>query len=187
VPAPNFWKSFGEALTLSAQRRGFLAYVPWFLAVNGAVAAVCILIATYRHASFSNSDSVAALAAMMVAAGFLGAVSVGCMNQIFSTLNDSEFAGYLQLVNAFDQFLAWPQITLLVQIAYFVGCAMGILAISIFDANFLRVIVLCTMGTLTFYVSNKTWRLVDLLRILAWHRQDFSAQLNEARTERARR
>jgi hypothetical protein len=177
---PNFWQSFGEALALSAQRRGIRAYIPWFLMLILALGLTLTVAALFLRAKVSNPDTIAALSAMLVTAGFLGAVSVGCMNQIFSTLTDQHFSEYLRTISAFDQFIAWPQLTLLIQMSYLFLCAMGIIAICIFDENIVRAIALCMLGALSIYVTNKTWKLVDLLRILAWHRQDFAQQLEAA-------
>lgn len=37
MAAPRFWSSFAEALQISAQTRGFIAFVPWWLVI-------CILV-----------------------------------------------------------------------------------------------------------------------------------------------
>src|SRR3569833_4350277 len=116
--APNFWSTFGNAIAISAQNRGIIAYCPWFLVLTIAVGALVSLFSIAYAADFNRADTVAALAAMMATAGFLGAVSVGCMNQIFSTLEDADFSEYLQETETFDQFLAWPQIIYFVQMAY---------------------------------------------------------------------
>ncbi|MGA7674306.1 MAG: hypothetical protein WCA78_04580 [Rhizomicrobium sp.] len=152
------------------------------LLVGGGIA----LVAAHFGARFSTSDTVATLAAMMVATGFLGAVSVGCMNQIFSTLTDDQFANYLVEEKAFDQFLAWPQITLLIQMTYLFCCAAAITFVCAYDWNLGRIFALCEFSALTLYVTNKTWCLIDLLRILAWHRQDFVRLLRDALEERSK-
>jgi len=132
-----------------------------------------------QHFTFTTTDIVAALSGMMVVAGFLGAVSIGCMNQIFSTLSDGLFSDYLKEEGVFDQFLAWPQIILLIQMSYLVLCAAGVLFVCTTSQNFGRTIVLCELSTLTLYLTTKTWSLLDLLRILAWHRQDYARILRE--------
>ncbi len=115
----------------------------------------------------------------MVAAGFLGAVSVGCMNQIYSTLTDELFSDYLKEEHVFDQFLAWPQIILLIQMSYLFLCAAAIVLVCTTPWNFVRILSLCELSVLTLYITTKTWSLVDLLRVLAWHRQDYARILRD--------
>ncbi len=171
---PNFWEVLAEALKSSAQKRGFWAYVPWYLALLvGAAAFVDFLLETLQAADIESSNAIAALSAMIVVGGLLSAVSVACMTQIYVTVGEPKFGDYLRDEKVLDRFLFWPQFTLLIQIVYVLISAMGIISCAAASAASLRMLLLVEDVALLLYTTTKTWQLIDTMRLLAWHRQEY--------------
>lgn len=173
---PNFWESFAEGLVLSAKRIGVLAYIPWYLALCAGLSVTFAVALQFEFApSVSATDAIAALSAMVIVGGLLIAVSVACMTQIYTSVADPQFGDYLKTEKVLDQFLFWPQLTLLIQII-FVACAVASIFVSLTtDSVFIRLVTLSTTTGLLLYVATKTWNLVDTLRLLSWHRQEYES------------
>ncbi|MGF1592505.1 MAG: hypothetical protein ACFCUW_04450 [Kiloniellaceae bacterium] len=122
-----------------------------------------------------------AFAAILVMSGFLGSVSINVMREVFSLISQQEFSDYLKEEGVFDQYLFWPQATLLLQIMLIFSSAVLIFVYSIFglEVSVVRLIIF-VVGLMT-YVVIKTWDLADMVRKLAWHRQEFLSLLANAR------
>ena len=182
---PNFWAAFAEALRISATRRSILAFIPWWLLVCCLVpVAVIHISAPYTNEQISGANAVTVLSAIAVVAGFLGSVSIATIGQVQRMVSEYPFSGYLRDEGLFDQFLFWPQFTLLLQI--------GLLLVSTISAVTMRIInlddwnkyVLAVDIGLLFYVCSKTWNLIDLVRKLTWHYEDYNRTLKEHQAER---
>jgi hypothetical protein len=168
---PNFWEVFSEAQRLSAKRLGVRAYLPWLLTLLIALASTsAITVEIFVQPKVTTTDSIAALSAMIVVGGLLIAVSVACMTQIYITVSDGQFGDYLRTEKAFDQFL-----TLLMQIVLVVVSVAAVFACLLMDESFVHLLSIAVITGLLVYVTTKTWNLVEALRLLAWHRQEYES------------
>ena len=133
----------------------------------------------------SVTDTLATLSAMIVVGGLLIAVSVACMTQIYVTVSDPLFGDYLKEEDVFDQFLFWPQLTLLIQILYVIVTSLGIVISLSTSDEFVRLTNITAGIALLIYTTTKTWQLIDTLRLLGWHRQEYASLLLKAQQQRA--
>jgi hypothetical protein len=182
VSAPRFWSSFGQALQISAQSRGFMAFVPWWLLICiFAPAAVAWIANGFCLPKLEPSQIVTILAAFAVISGFLGSVTVAALTHIQSVASKYPFSDYLKAENLFDQFLFWPQFVLLIQIVHILfSTASAVVVLFIGSQVVLLMIVAINIG-FTFYVVSKTWQLVEMIRQLMWHSADYEKLYQENR------
>jgi hypothetical protein len=177
---PNFWEVFSDALRLSAGNRGILAYCPWLMIVCCSVPALLIyLCGSVIRPRILDGDAMTIFSAVAVVCGFFGSVSVATMGNVQRMVSEYPFSAYLRDEKLFDLFLFWPQFTLLIQI--------GLILFSICIGSLVR---LTDFGEMTkyftavdvgllIYVCTKTWNLVDLVRRLSWHYEDYNRQSKE--------
>jgi small-conductance mechanosensitive channel len=176
----SFSEVFLSYLILDHQTRGMRAYAPWVLIL---CIGIPVGFANFAFQKLHGSPSATALppvyAALLVVGGFLGAVSINIMGQTVGTVSEARFARYLKDIKAFDYFLFWPQMTLGIQLGLIATSLLSL--ISYFLAPSSRVTVYSTAVAfgLLAYSCIKTWSLIELLRQLAWHRQDYTAKLED--------
>jgi len=181
---PNFWTLFAEALHLSASRRSILAFVPWhlFLCLLAPLAVVLFSSSLVRQ-KILDGDAVTVLSAIAVVAGFFGSVSVSTIGNVQRMVSEYPFSSYLKEEHLFDQFLFWPQFTLLLQIFLLLFSAVAAVVIRMFDISFWSKYVIAVDIGLLFYVCTKTWNLVDLMRRLTWHYEEYNRLYKEFRDQ----
>jgi hypothetical protein len=172
---PSFWNTLREAQALSVRRRGWLiAYTPWLFLIlfDGALLGSWLL-HNILKIEIATENSIQIFSGMMVVGGVLAAVSVACMNQIYVSVADPAFGDYLREEKVFEQLLFWPQFTLLIQIAFVIVCAIGLFLSLSVKLNGYLVFSVCCGVALMIYTAFKTWNLIETMRLLAWHRQDY--------------
>jgi hypothetical protein len=167
---PNFWTVFAEALGLSAARRGVFAYLPWWLIICCVVPVLTVyLLNTTLRSQIIDSGATTVFSAIAVVAGFFGSVSVATIGQVQRMVSEYPFSSYLRDEKLFDQFLFWPQFTLLLQIFLLLASASAAVLTRLLDYDFLNKYFIAVDVGLLIYVCTKTWNLVDLIRQLTWH------------------
>ncbi|MCA1528535.1 hypothetical protein [Bradyrhizobium yuanmingense] len=182
---PNFWSVFAEALGLSAERRGFLAYVPWWLFICCASPLVAVfLIRDSLRPQITDGGIATVLAAIAVVAGFFGSVSVATIGQVQRMVAEYPFSSYLRDQKLFDQFLFWPQFTLLLQITLLLTSASLAAITRLFEYDSLNRYLIAADVGLLIYVCTKTWRLVELVRQLTWHYEQYNRLYKEHQAEK---
>ncbi|HEY8698430.1 MAG TPA: hypothetical protein VIM02_12510 [Rhizomicrobium sp.] len=127
----------------------------------------------------SSGDSIQILAGMMIVGGLLSAVSVACMSQIYDTIADPLFGDYLREEEVFDEFLFWPQLTLLIQIVFVILCVLAIMVAITLRDNGYTLLAICVVIAIMIYTALKTWNLIEAMRLLAWHRQEYLFLLHQ--------
>jgi hypothetical protein len=181
---PNFWTVFAEALGLSAARRGFFAYVPWwlFLCVAFPLLAVVLLKSSLRP-ELTAGNATTVFSAIAVVAGFFGSVSVATIGQVQRMVAEYPFSSYLREEKLFDQFLFWPQFTLLIQILLLLSSTSAAVLIKLVDCDYLSKYLIAADVGLLMYVCSKTWNLIDLVRQLTWHYEQYNRLSKEYNAE----
>lgn len=181
MSAPSFSEVFLDALKLGHQVRGRRAYCPWLL-VLCLVPSIALAPYALSHVQASSKGAVIlppVYAAFLVVGGFLGALSINIMSQTVSILSESKFARYLRDIKVFDFFIFWPQMTLGVQIS---SIMMSLVALIFYFFDHTSQWAAYSAGAafgLTVYSCLKAWSLIDLVRQLAWHRLDYTTQLED--------
>lgn len=175
MPAPTLLDTFSDAVVLSIRTRKLWSLIPWYLCLT---IGVPIFIVWYWNDQatklLAEPRIVTVLTAVMVVGGLLSSVCVNVMREVFSlVLAEQKFATYLRELGLFDQYIFWPQYTLLIQLVLMMYCVFLIAVFVILpDAQFVPYLVGITFGAL-LYVATKTYNLVGMVRVLAWHRQQF--------------
>lgn len=176
---PPFSQLLVREIERSVSRRGWRALVPWWLVL---CLASPFVINFYFGDSLSPSiqaaDSIAILAAMAVVSSFLGATSIALTAHLQKMVSEYPFCNYLKKEGMFDAFLFWPQFTLFIQIicvsvAIIFACAIGIFGALKYASLFIIITVFFTIYTFT-----KTWNLIDLIRIVTWHYEDYMSMFH---------
>jgi FtsH-binding integral membrane protein len=180
---PNFWEVFGDALRLSATKRGFLAYCPWWLIACCAIPTLLVYFSgSMVRPRISDSDAMTIFSAVAVVGGFFGSVSIATMGQVQRMVSEYPFSAYLKEEKLFDQFLFWPQFTLLLQVGLILFSICIALLTRLVDLQeFTKYLIAVNVGMLV-YVCTKTWNLIDLVRRLSWHFEDYNRLLAEERS-----
>ncbi|UYO52270.1 hypothetical protein [Rhodopseudomonas palustris] len=177
---PNFWSVFAEALQLSAAKRSIMAFVPWSLTICSL--SPCLIIyffADFLRPQITDSNATTMFSAIAVVAGFFGSVSVATIGQVQRMVAEYPFSSYLREEKLFDLFLFWPQFTLLVQIFLLLVSACAAIVVRLIDVDcVVKYFVAFDLGLL-IYACTKTWKLVDLIRQLTWHYEDYNRLYRE--------
>lgn len=183
---PNFWEVFGDALRLSAASRGFLAYCPWWLAICCFVPVLLVYLAGARVRPWiSDSDAMTVFSAVAVIGGFFGSVSIATMGHVQRMASEYPFSAYLREERLFDQFFFWPQFTLLIQIGLILfSICLALLTRLVELEEVTKYLIAGDVGLLV-YVCTKTWNLIDLVRRLSWHYEDYMRLLAQERAQQA--
>jgi|HubBroStandDraft_4_1064222.scaffolds.fasta_scaffold29935_3 hypothetical protein len=178
---PNFWALFAQALELSASRRSIIAFLPWWLLLCCVFPAVAVyLMGSLLRPSIPDSGAVT-MSAIAVVGGFFGSVSIATMTQVQRMASEYPFSSYLREQRIFDLFLFWPQYTLLTQICLIVISTVGAAAVRMFNLGEVDRYIVATDIGLLIYACTKTWKLVDLIRNLTWHYEEYQRLLAEQR------
>jgi len=182
---PNFWSVLAEALVLSSDRRGFWAYVPWWLVACCASPLLAVfLMRNSLRPQITDGGIATVLAAIAVVAGFFGSVSVATIGQVQQMVAEYPFSSYLREHKLFDQFLFWPQFTLLLQIGLLLVSASLAAITRLFEYDNLNRYLIAVDVGLLIYVCTKTWRLVELVRQLTWHYEQYNRLYKEYQAEK---
>ena len=177
---PNFWTVFAAALGLSTESRSGLAFFPWWLLSCCIVPVGAIyLVSSLLRSQVTEANAVTVFSAVAVVAGFFGSVSVATMSQVQRMVSEYPFSDYLREEKLFDQFLFWPQFTLLLQISLILISTIGALVVRLVDLDYLNKYFIALDVGLLIYVCTKTWNLVDLVRRLTWHYEQYNRLYNE--------
>lgn len=179
---PNFWAIFAEALRLSATKRSAFAFLPWWLVVCCAIPVIgTYYLNPYLRAAIPDSSAVTVTSAIAVVGGFFGSVSIATMGHVQKMASEYPFSSYLREQKLFDLFLFWPQFTLLLQICLilFSTFAAAFMRLMDFD-EFNKYVIALDLGLLA-YVCTKTWNLIELIRNLTWHYEEYGRLLAEQR------
>lgn len=177
---PNFWSLFAEALQLSATNRSVWAFVPWWLLVCCGVP--CLLIfyfGAFLRSAIPDANAVTIFSAVAVVAGFFGSVSISTITQVQKMASEYPFSDYLREEKLFDQFLFWPQFTLLLQISLILLSTLAATLTRLVDYDIFNKYLIAIDVGLLFYVCSKTWNLVDLIRNLTWHYEQYNRLYQE--------
>lgn len=184
---PNFWALFAEALRLSASTRSIRAFVPWWLITCGLAPVIAtVLLGPWLRSSVPDSSAVTVLSAVAVVGGFFGSVSIATMGQVQRMASEYPFSSYLREEKLFDLFLFWPQFTLLMQICLILFSTFAAAFVRLLDVDeFNKYLIAVDVGLLV-YVCTKTWNLIELIRNLTWHYEDYGRLLAEHRANGGR-
>lgn len=184
--APSFWVVLADAIKLSAELRGPLAYLPWWFILTTALP-----VGLYRVfcdgalAIVDDGNAIGALAAIAVIGAFLGSVSISAMTQIQKMICEYPFSDYLKEKKLFDIYLFWPQFTLMFQLSLIIFSGLSSYIFFIGFASSLRDDILLLNATYMIYVVTKTWGLIDMIRTLSWHYENYTRLLAEHRSKQA--
>ena len=178
--APKLFDTFADTIKLGLESRGVKSLVPWLLLLTFGLS---IFVASYWHAEvvalIGRPGLLTILSAMMVIGGLLSTVCINVMRETYAITGEKEFAHFLRGLKIFDQYLFWPQYVLLLQLSLVIYCLLTISSIVVLPSHWLvPYLVACNFGFL-FYVAVKTYGLVDMVRVLVWHRQRFREQSAE--------
>ena len=175
---PNFPEAFARAVTMSARERRYIAFFPWLLILCLVAPSVIFWLAR-KHITYipSKPEAMAVLSSVAVVGGFLGSASVSITGQMQRMVSEYPFSDYLRNLGLFDHFLFWPQFVLLIQIVNIAIAGMFSLIIIIFKIEIHSILLLMTSFSFMLYTFSKTWNLIDLVRIVTWHYEDYKYSL----------
>jgi hypothetical protein len=83
------------------------------------------------------------------------------------------FSGYLRDEGLFDLFLFWPQFALLTQIGLILFSTLAAASVRLFNLDSFNQYLIAVDVGLLVYVCTKTWDLVELIRKLTWHYEEY--------------
>jgi len=121
----------------------------------------------------ARKRAMAVLSALAVVGGFLGSASVSISGQMQRMISEYPFSDYLRRIDLFDHFLFWPQFTLLIQIVNIALSGMLFICIIILQLDNLAILFIMIAFSFMLYTFSKTWGLIDLVRIVTWHYDDY--------------
>lgn len=173
MSAPRLSQTFVEALKLGFRQRGLLAFIP---IVPSVVLIVPQFGSEYVLNFIINKGHISLgpiLGSMIVMGGFLGSVSINVLTQIFSLLNHEEFSDFLKEEGVLDIYLFWPQFSFIIQMAFIFASVFGFVSWTVFDVNEWIIRIILFVFGLLIYASIQTLGLIDMVRTLAWHRQNY--------------
>lgn len=177
---PDFWEVFADALRSSARNRSWRAFLPWCLLLClGIPVAIVELLKPIAALTVGDDQSITILSSVAVVAGFFGSVSVATMSQVQRMVSEYPFSSYLKDEGLFDQFLFWPQATLIFQIGLLLFSVLAAILVRIVPCVAVNVYVIAVDVGLLVYVCTKTWNLIDLVRRLTWHYEDYNRLFKE--------
>jgi hypothetical protein len=173
--APNFWECFAEAVRISASERSIVAILPWWLLICCVtpVSAIYLLYPVLRL-QVSDSDTITILSAISVIGAFFGSVSVATIGHVQKMASEYPFSSYLKDEKLFDLFLFWPQLTLFFQLALILISSSLAISVRVGNLDHLHKYFIALDFGLLVYVCTKTWNLIELVRKLAWHYEQYN-------------
>lgn len=177
---PNFWEVFAQALELSATIRSWRAFFPWFLILCIATPLALVYAGNWLFGiKIADDGAITILSSVAVAAGFFGSVSIATLGQVQRMVSEYPFSSFLKEEKLFDKFLFWPQYTLLFQIGLLLTSVIAAVSVRVIgDVSWNKYAIAFDVGLL-IYVCTKTWHLIDLVRKLTWHYEDYNRQSKE--------
>lgn len=179
--SPRFWESFAASLLRSSRERAFLAFIPWWLILTTFSPSFIYHFQPFTWSICIKSDQLIQVqSALLVLMGFLGALSISAMSQVFSISSSYPFSAYLKEEDLFDEIIFWPQFVLLIQISCIFMIMACIVLTSLYDNLDIRAYTLLTTCGISVYAITKTWNLVDLIRQISWHYEEYVRLYNEA-------
>lgn len=185
---PDFWEAFAAALQLSAAERSWRAFFPWWLIICCAIPpAVVFSLGLVSSAQTGDDGAITILSAIAVVAGFFGSVSIASLAQVQRMVSEYPFSSYLKDEGQFDQFLFWPQYTLMLQIGLLLASALAAISVRLVAFNSWNKYLISLDLGLLIYVCTKTWNLVDLVRKLTWYYEDYNRQFKEYQAQQSRK
>ena len=125
------------------------------------------------------------MSAIAVVAGFFGSVSIATMGHVQRMASEYPFSSYLRAKNTFDLFLFWPQFTLLLQICLILFSTFAAVFVRLFDFDHFNKYIIAVDFGLLVYVCTKTWNLIELIRNLTWHYEEYARLFAEERAKTA--
>lgn len=180
---PNFWEAFAQALELSAANRSWRAFFPWLFLLCIVAPPTSIFIAScLTDIRITDDGAITVLSSVAVAAGFFGSVSIATLAQVQRMVSEYPFSSFLKEEKLFDKFLFWPQYTLIFQIGLLLFSVLAAVSVRIVDHQIWNKYIIVVDAGLLIYVCTKTWNLIDLIRRLTWHYEDYNRQLKEYQT-----
>ena len=102
-------------------------------------------------------------------------------------VSEYPFSSYLKDEGQFDQFLFWPQYTLMLQIGLLLASALAAISVRLVAFNSWNKYLISLDLGLLIYVCTKTWNLVDLVRKLTWYYEDYNRQFKEYQAQQSRK
>jgi hypothetical protein len=152
--------------------------VPWLLAILFVLPQLFSDNITVMALNMSpNSNFVPIFSSILVVGGLFGAVSINVLNQVFSLCSNTQFADYLKEEKIFDIYIFWPQYALSIQILLMFSCLASIFAYYTAGIGVVFIRISLFNISMLFYTFIKTWDLIDMVRVLAWHRQEYLSLL----------
>lgn len=178
--APDFWAQFADGLRLSASKRSLRAFVPWWLLLCCFTPTLFVYVSKdYLRFYIAETSAVTLLSAIAVVGGFFGSVSIATMGQVQRMASEYPFSKYLRDENLFDHFLFWPQFVLMLQISLILFSTVAATVIRLVDLDIFNRYVIAFDAGLLIYVCTKTWQLIDLVRKLTWHYEEYQRLTEE--------
>lgn len=177
MQAPKITQSYWYAIKLGYRNRGLMGVLPIFFVVTIIVPQFFADHVIVWLSSFPKEPNFYAIfPSFIVMGGFLGAVSINIMGQVFSITAHPEFSDYLKTEKAYDLYIFWPQFCLIVQIILIFSFVFSIVVYSIYGVGFMLARVLIFDAGIIVYALKNTLDLVDMIRTLAWHRHDYMSE-----------
>ena len=87
-------------------------------------------------------------------------------------------SSFLKEEKLFDKFLFWPQYTLLFQIGLLLISVIAAVSVRVIGQNSWNKYAIAFDVGLLIYVCTR-WHLIDLIRKLTWHHEDYNRQSKE--------
>lgn len=176
---PSFFTIFLKSWKRTRDAHWIAGAFPFFLVT------LCIIAPTFIYSQINLSKVViddgiviTALSAFMVLSGFLGGFSISAMTQVQTISSTYPFSAYLKDEDLFDEFIFFPQFAIGVQIIAITIQCISII-IVIFTPPRYDFLVLMYNIFLLLYLVTKTWQLVNLIRVLTWHYENYMRLFNQ--------
>jgi hypothetical protein len=157
---PNFWEVFAEALQASARNRSWLAFLPWCLFLCGIGPLITVwIVSCFVPLHIGDDGAITILSSVAVVAGFFGSVSIATLGQAQRMVSEYPFSSYLRDQGLFDQYLFWPQFTLIFQITLLLVSVLAAVTVRLIESDDINRFVIALDIGLLIYVCTKTWNL----------------------------
>jgi hypothetical protein len=178
---PSFSELLASEILRSTKNRGWRAYFPFLLIVCLFAPGVLLYIYGERmNSKLSISDAVTILSSISVIGSFLGAASVALTAHLQKIVSEYPFSNYLKSESMFDSFLFWPQFVLLIQIICTSLCIIFNVIIGVIGMPDISHYFIVYALFIMLYAFSKTWKLIDIIRIVTWHYEDYISKYNQS-------
>lgn len=177
---PRFSQLFAKELTRSTSRRGWRAFFPALLIFCIIVPiSISFFCKDYLNKTFVAADAITIISSIAVIGSFLGASSVALTAHLQKIISEYPFANYLKEEDLFDSYLFWPQFVLLIQIICTSICVIFNVLIGVFNLVWLSSHFIIFSLFVILYAFVKTWQLIDLIRHVTWHYEDYMSKFHK--------